>query len=775
MAFRKRWITIVLTSSVLLIGCSDEDPDHGGGPRCGDGRVAATERCDDGNTEAGDGCGATCLVEPGYRCDGAPSACTPGCGDGLVMCEEACDDGNTEAGDGCDITCHVEAGYHCRGAPSACTSTCGDGATAADEGCDDGNDIDGDGCDASCTPTACGNGIETTGEVCDDGNLLDSDGCDANCTPTGCGNGVVTKGEPCDDGNATDGDGCDANCTPTACGNGIVTSGECCDDGNAADGDGCTQGCTIEAGFECSGVRSLCCLPEVETNDDAATSNPLPTNAFACGSIAPTGDRDYYSFTMPVAGDVVIATYDPRGNGYCDHTIDTVIYLYGSDGATELAFDNDDFISWCSKIEPATHPGARGLPPGTYHVAVERRLNNDEIPAYTLLIDPSLCGDGLVEGSEACDAGPAGSPTCSTSCAAITPGPGESRATAEPFPGCPAAPTSTTRLGTPSCFPKDGPVHWYSHVATDQVLAVSANAAGAIALVDDMGQELRCATDTRTIPVSTFSEAGETIHVAVSMQSSITCLEFMDHAYDGLTGTLTDLNITWPPSSGQTAESGMAASPTTIYIGASTRVFELPKTGDATAIVHGTADGLDGQHVGPDILLHDGSLFSLDSAPSGNRLYRIFDGSTWGPAVWDTSPAYPPSSSARSMTSDGTSLLTVTGGTEATPVSIYAYSLSAPAQAQLIGAVPVDHLVQASGIAADSQYLYIAGGGPRGPGVREGRRGCTASIGRTSRRLPPRLPGSRSPPACTCPWSSTASPTPASSMPGMVKATFTSS
>ena len=35
---------------------------------CGDGIVDGTEQCDDGNTTSGDGCSATCTLEPGFAC-----------------------------------------------------------------------------------------------------------------------------------------------------------------------------------------------------------------------------------------------------------------------------------------------------------------------------------------------------------------------------------------------------------------------------------------------------------------------------------------------------------------------------------------------------------------------------------------------------------------------------------------------------------------------------------------------------------------------------------
>jgi cysteine-rich repeat protein len=63
---------------------------------CGDGIVAGTEGCDDmPPAEAGDGCSATCTVEPGFMCTGSPSTCNPlaVCGNGVVESGEACDQG----------------------------------------------------------------------------------------------------------------------------------------------------------------------------------------------------------------------------------------------------------------------------------------------------------------------------------------------------------------------------------------------------------------------------------------------------------------------------------------------------------------------------------------------------------------------------------------------------------------------------------------------------------------------------------------------------------
>ncbi len=78
-------------------------------PICGDGVVSLPETCDDGLAAPGDGCSASCLVENGWTCTGAPSACTPICGDTQTVGTEACDDGNAIDTDGCTTECTVGA------------------------------------------------------------------------------------------------------------------------------------------------------------------------------------------------------------------------------------------------------------------------------------------------------------------------------------------------------------------------------------------------------------------------------------------------------------------------------------------------------------------------------------------------------------------------------------------------------------------------------------------------------------------------------------------
>ncbi len=87
---------------------------------CGNGFRETGETCDDGNTMAGDGCSAACLVEV-----------APECGDGRRDLGEECDDDNTRDGDGCDSDCLFELG------PCDPTPTTRDAAGRPDASCND--------------------------------------------------------------------------------------------------------------------------------------------------------------------------------------------------------------------------------------------------------------------------------------------------------------------------------------------------------------------------------------------------------------------------------------------------------------------------------------------------------------------------------------------------------------------------------------------------------------------------------------------------------------
>jgi fibro-slime domain-containing protein len=263
-------------------------------PFCGDGALNDDEQCDDGGTEAGDGCSSNCLVvEQGYACDSPGSRCELAaiCGDSLLILDEQCDDGNAVGGDGCTQNCRSEADFACPvpGEPCVSSVVCGDGRVSGAELCDDGNTADADGCSASCQseegwacPIAgalcvpvCGDGLLRGLEQCDDGDAVSGDGCSATCgnedgyacaTPgaacalTVCGDAIAEGSEGCDDDNNRPFDGCfscvrepacvEGRCD-AECGDGLRYSTEDCDDGNLQNGDGCSDTCTLEPGFAC--------------------------------------------------------------------------------------------------------------------------------------------------------------------------------------------------------------------------------------------------------------------------------------------------------------------------------------------------------------------------------------------------------------------------------------------------------------------------------------------------------------------------------------------
>gem|GEM_PF-4787295 len=62
-------------AGLLLAGGCGRDGGVQDPLRCGNGVLDTGELCDDGNTRAGDGCGASCAVESAWTCSGQPSVC----------------------------------------------------------------------------------------------------------------------------------------------------------------------------------------------------------------------------------------------------------------------------------------------------------------------------------------------------------------------------------------------------------------------------------------------------------------------------------------------------------------------------------------------------------------------------------------------------------------------------------------------------------------------------------------------------------------------------
>ncbi|MCA9677276.1 MAG: DUF4215 domain-containing protein [Myxococcales bacterium] len=272
--------------------------------------MTAPEACDDHDVADGDGCSATCAIEPDFACPtpGADCVRIVTCGNGHIEGTETCDDANTRDGDGCSSSCQRDPGWACPQAGTACVAAaCGDGIVAGFEECDDADN--GAGCvdchlepgywcptpGAPCEPTVCGDGVAQGLEECDDGNAVVGDGCTPGCTrEPACADGV---------------------CQPV-CGDEVLQAGEQCDDGNPFDGDGCSSTCQEEPGFACEEVTlpDPASLTIYATVRDfiAACGTGARLAAGATGATPPYGHPDFECFGGAATG-MVATTLDVDG------------------------------------------------------------------------------------------------------------------------------------------------------------------------------------------------------------------------------------------------------------------------------------------------------------------------------------------------------------------------------------------------------------------------------------------------------------------------------
>lgn len=376
---------------------------------CGNGVAEPSEACDDGNLLAGDGCSATCGMEIGdaAACPGAtllPSSADPSAprhvgvlGDtseaGLpsALKSEACGGSGAEAVhrlvpdvDG-SLTVSLFAGYD-------------DAVLYVQTSCDD-----------AAVERACSKAtspfepitltIPVTADdpvfVIADSSMEASAGpfaLDMTITPAECGNGNLDGGETCDDGNLDEGDGCDTNCdaesTPAAAdtcpGQALVLSGS-------------PPGAILTAST--SGLGA-------DEQEPACAANPGAHDAV-------------YSVSAPFDGLLSIVV-DPQ--------FAAALYVRASCDV------GDDPIA-CVDEHPSTGVERAQVPVvagSTYYVMVDG-VDASDNGTFELAVEltPSSCGNGVMEGGEACDDGNVSlGDGCGADCAFEPPGAAD---------GCPAA------------------------------------------------------------------------------------------------------------------------------------------------------------------------------------------------------------------------------------------------------------------------------------------------------------------------------------------------
>ena len=212
--------------------------------RCAATRVLDPRReCDDGNTTGGDGCSASCVVEPGYTCPtpastarrSSAAATASSASTSASSATTATSTPATAARRRCQLGAELRRARH-PGQPCVSTVVCGDGKITGSETCDDGNTT---------------RGRRLLGDVPGRDRLELPDAGAALHRAERAATAIVAGNEQCDDGNGANGNGMQHGCSrdlhgsqrglgvpgqrlpPTTCGDGRqARAGEQCDDGN---------------------------------------------------------------------------------------------------------------------------------------------------------------------------------------------------------------------------------------------------------------------------------------------------------------------------------------------------------------------------------------------------------------------------------------------------------------------------------------------------------------------------------------------------------------
>jgi cysteine-rich repeat protein len=365
---------------------------------CGNGTLEASEACDDGDTDAGDGCAADCsAIETGYVCPtpGADCVMTPPgdtCADATTLGEgvEVIDTslGFTNAYTGYNT---VACGNFARtrtGADQVFSVTVPAGAeliaTLDTDGLYDGTLVIASDCANILTSCEAIGGFAINPQVARFDNT-------ASATDTTVF--VIADGETAaDQGEAL----LEIVFYTPVCGNGTVDTGEACDDGDIDAGDGCAADCSVvEPGYVCPTAGTDCVAvtadPEVEPNNTCAEANSVAVPSTTLASINPGSESDNFTFTITERSIVTIETAGALGLGSACPG-DTRIDLYDVPACTTpVESDDDDGSGVCSLI-------TRDLQPGTYFVRA--RSFGSIITDYTLNIDavavaPEVCDDTI--------------------------------------------------------------------------------------------------------------------------------------------------------------------------------------------------------------------------------------------------------------------------------------------------------------------------------------------------------------------------------------------
>jgi hypothetical protein len=340
---------------------------------------------------------------------------------------EVCDDGNTLNGDYCRSDCQEITGY------------CGDGTIQTNENCDSATF--GEGVGAYCTGSCTGVGASMV--------------CQPGCTfyHGFCGDGVIdyVAGEICDHGGADNGNYCVSDCKSTngSCGDGIVQPNEVCDKATFGDGIGayCSNDCQQNLGEcgdgkvqrgSCSGY-TLCSVDNIpgccevveganELCDDGANNGEYKADppgycnstcsAYGQGGYCGDGDtQGAYENCDDGADNGVYSTTSPNCSADCQTSGGAG---YCGDGIKQAGYESCDGSQGLVNCSTGTAPNGN-----SYYNNKNVQCSGTCSYNYS---NCDYCGDGVKNGSEACDSGTGTNRTgwgalqaCNTACNAWAP------------------------------------------------------------------------------------------------------------------------------------------------------------------------------------------------------------------------------------------------------------------------------------------------------------------------------------------------------------------
>lgn len=392
-----------------------------------------------GKATVGSGAG---FVTSSAFCDGTVYGNSNTCGDGVVGLSEVCELGQGGTGVACDSDGNgSNDGYR----PTICNASC----TAFEASPA-----------TSCVPYACGNGVLEAGEICDDGSLNGDYGyCNNDCSGHDffCGDGSIAGGEVCDCGTSIIGgltvgggacsalngvyrsnpnNSCAWDCGGSAsyCGDGIVNTGESCDgDVDTWSAQLCRNGankgmpCTSDA--ECAG--SFC--GQGATAKTWAAECPVSTvclggvnDGLACASAADCSGGTCSAFTVQTERTRTCADDGTAGQlcGWEQATWQNIACKApGScgdgivDQGEQCDDGNTDETDNCTNVCTANVCGDGYLYQGVEQCdegsdngivcssAYESTCTYCSSSCRVLTSSGSFCGDGVINGTEFCDAG----------------------------------------------------------------------------------------------------------------------------------------------------------------------------------------------------------------------------------------------------------------------------------------------------------------------------------------------------------------------------------